>query len=245
MLEKRKSLKILSSLLGLVLVAWPLLASANAFLLDKRAFPVLNAGGLIGTSFRICQPNLVLTAAHVVHGYTPADVSILISLSPAIPMTPVRIEKHPQADVAALFFDEAEMERAGLECFRLGVPSKDYPGASDYSMGEDTRSYGFPQLEIPTRPRTMKGHIQSHFLADGKGYEPYRYWAYELAFPSFPGLSGAPVCREESLNDVIAIVTASTRHARSNAQAYWAIGVALPALAEWLESLAPPAPPTE
>ena len=87
--------------------------------------------------------------------------------------------------------------------------------------------------EKPILPRMMKGHIQSK--RQHKGYA-----AYELAFPAFPGFSGSPVFRDHNRNVVVAIVTSSTTYAhpgeRMLPRADWALGAALPPLAEWLGS---------
>ena len=129
--------------------------------LNKRVFMLGDTSGLMGTGFRICEPNLVLTAAHVIDGRSPAEVSVVaIYSSPAKIFSPTRIERHPEADVAALFLNEEEVAQAELGCFNLGVPSNDYPGFSDYPLGKDILAYGFPAIEKPIRPRTMKGHKQ-------------------------------------------------------------------------------------
>ena len=229
--------------LGILVLATLLVASvatgekmAGSISLAKRVFMLFDVNGPLGTGFRICRPNLVLTAAHVINEHSPAEVRVVSTyFSPAKIFTPTRIERHPKADVAALFLDEEEAAQAALECFDLGVPSSDYPGFSDYPLAEDVLAYGFPVIadEKPIPPRMMKGHIQSKRQYEG-------YAAYELAFPAFPGLSGSPVFRDHNRNVVVAIVTTSTTYAhretRMRPRADWALGAALPPLAEWLGS---------
>ena len=152
-------------------------------------------------------------------------------------MVPTRIAKHPEADVAALFLNEAET--AALECFNLGMPPSHQHGY--YLMGEEIVSYGFALIkDQPFRGRLMKGHIQSHFWAESKEYGGYKHDAYELSFPSFGGMSGSPVMRHQERRSVIAIVTANLPYqdVRRETRADWAISVALPPLAAWLDSLA-------
>ena len=206
----------------------------DSIALSKRVFMLFDTSGPIGTGFRICKPDLVLTAAHVID--RRAEVRVVSTyFSPAKIFAPTRIEKHAEADVAALFLNEEEVAQAELGCFDLGVPSYDYPGYSDYPLGEDVLAYGFPKIvEKPIPSRMMKGHIQSKRKYEG-------YDAYELAFPAFGGLSGSPVFRDWSRNSVIAMVTTSTTYAypeeRMKPRADWSIGVALHPLADWLKSL--------
>ena len=219
----------------------------NIINLTQRVFGIADEKQQpLGTGFRICRPSLVLTATHVIENRRPAEVRVVATnSSPVQFLSPTRIERHPQADVAALFLDE--QEQAGLECFALGVPSNDYPGFSDYPLGEDILAYGFPLLESPISARMMKGHIQQ-YKRNYKGYD-----AYELAFPAFGGLSGSPVFLDKERNVVIGVVTTSTTYYSEKRpqtpeqeekphtiRADWAIGAALHPLAGWLESLSAP-----
>ena len=217
-------------------------AQPDSLNLGTHVFPIVNGKGqVLGTAFRICRPNVVLTATHVIEGNNFADLYVSVpSLEGRTSLTPTRIVKHLEADVAAMFFKEADT--AELECFNLGVLSNDRPDFTKYPIGEDISSFGFPKLKNPTGPRMMKGHIQAHFQAEGESYGGYRYAAYELAFPAFSGMSGSPVLREQNRHTVIGVVTASTTYAslgdRMNTRADWAVGAALPPLTEWLEVLA-------
>ena len=209
----------------------------NLIPLNKRVFPLVNVKGqTLGTAFRICKPNVVLTAAHVVHNRSLTAVFILDLSSQATSFAPTRIEKHPEADVAALFLNETDT--ANLGCFNLGVPPSEQKGL--YLLAEEILSYGYPVAQRPLRQRLMKGHIQSHFQAEGNEYADYRYAAYELSFPSFGGMSGSPVFLHHERNSVISIVTANLRYKDKyrGTRADWAISVALPPLAEWLNGLA-------
>ena len=213
----------------------------QTFNLGNRVFLVGHGPNLLGTGFRICKPDVVLTAAHVIEGVNRAELRVIVlntGLQRQKILTPIQIEKHEKADVAALFLKETDT--AGLQCFNLGVPSSDYPGLEGYLLAEEIWSYGFPLVQEPFRRRMMKGHIQSRFWAEGRGYGDYQYAAYELSFPSFGGMSGSPVFRHAEMSSVIAVLTANlpyedkTRGTRAD----WAISVALPPLAEWLAGLA-------
>ena len=210
----------------------------NSWAATERIFLLREGPKQIGTGFRICKPNLILTAAHVVGELRPEEVGVHVrALSRETILIPTDIKKHPQADVAALFIKEADT--AGLGCFNLAVPASAYSGFPHYLLATEILSFGFPAIE-PARQRLMKGHIVSGFLGEGEDYGGYRYLAYELSFPSFSGMSGSPVFLHRNRESVIAVVTANLPYQdkRISARADWAISVALPPLAEWLESLA-------
>ena len=105
--------------LGILVLATLLVASVatgekmtGSISLAKRVFMLFDVNGPLGTGFRICRPNLVLTAAHVINEHSPAEVRVVSTyFSPAKIFTPTRIERHPKADVAALFLDEKEAQR--------------------------------------------------------------------------------------------------------------------------------------
>lgn len=242
--------KALGILVVFILVLGPVVAYSdpmpNAIHLNKRAFMVFGTEGPLGTAFRICQPNVVLTAAHVVGERRAAEVAVVSTFfAPLKIFTPVRIERHPQADIAALFLNGEAVAQAGLECFELGVPENDYPGFSDYPLGTDVLAYGFPKMtRKPIPPRMMKGHIQSKYQHDGTD-------AYELAFPAFGGLSGSPVILDHNRRVVIALVTnhfsyttytpskespAPAESMKMERRADWALGAVLHPFAEWLAS---------
>lgn len=239
---KAALLTVLLSIGGLAWTVSPV-SGTEDITLSKRVFLLFDMNELrpLGTAFRICSPSLILTAAHVIDGYSSAEEVGVISThsSPVRLFSLTRIEKHPAADVAALFIDEEKATQAELECFNLGIPSNDYTGYSDYPLAETILAYGFPILpaipgEEPPGPRMMKGHIQSKRQYGG-------YTAYELAFPAFNGMSGSPVFRDAVRNTVVGIVTASVSYFssqdRTRPRSDWALGAALPPLTEWIRSL--------
>ena len=95
----------------------------------------------------------------------------------------------------------------------------------------------------------MKGHIQRVFDRLPLGDSAYEYKAYELAFPAFPGQSGAPVILDnfrvsEPRNYAAGVVTESVSYssahgdsAEATAAGYWAIGASLDAIGDWLRQL--------
>ena len=77
----------------------------------------------------------------------------------------------------------------------------------------------------------------------------YAYKAYELAFPAFPGQSGAPVILDNLRVPnprlyAAAVVTESVSYssgqgepAEATALGHWAVGAALDAIGDWLRDL--------
>ena len=77
----------------------------------------------------------------------------------------------------------------------------------------------------------------------------YAYKAYELAFPAFPGQSGAPVILDhlrvpEPRQYAVGVVTDSVSYssvqggaAEATAMGHWAVGAALDAIGDWLREL--------
>ena len=87
----------------------------------------------------------------------------------------------------------------------------------------------------------MKGHIQAIYEHTSAG-AAYGYKAYELSFPAFPGLSGAPVFRHLNKRDLaIGIVTDRISYFAEQGQhetkAYLALAAALHPIADWIESI--------
>ena len=216
--------------------------SENNISLSKRTFMLFSVDPTvpIGTCFGIRKQSLVLTAEHVVSDRSHSSLIVVCTGHSSLTHCPVRrVERHPDADVAALIIDKNE----ALEHFDIGIPSDVYKGYQDYPLAEDVLAYGFPMLgtEKPIRSRMMKGHIQAHYVyTDAE--ERYRYRAYELAFPAFPGMSGSPVFQDfHNRNAAIAIVTDSISYSSETGnevtRSDWAIGAALHPLSDWLESL--------
>ena len=215
-------------------------------ILPKRTFMLFSdphgpALPPIGTAFGYAKPGLLLTADHVVENHPPQDLFIICTYYSPLYMASVqRIERHPEADVAALFIGEEAAER--LEHFEIGRPSDLYPGYTEYPLAQDVLAYGFPMLgnETPIPPRMMKGHIQAQYEYTSSPH--YRYHAYELAFPAFPKLSGSPVfCDSANRGSAIAVVTSSIGYSSQVGEdvtrADWAVGASLLPLIDWIQSL--------
>ena len=197
----------------------------------------------IGTAFGVLRPGLVLTANHVVRGIDVGSLLVVCThYSKFVRCFVDRVESHPEADVAALFVGRV-LNPNPLEHFSIGLPSEVYPQYNDFPLAEDILAFGFPMVgnERPINPRMMKGHIQAryeHKSPDGR----YRYSAYELSFPAFPGLSGAPVFRDWNKRDAaIGIVTDRisyfTEQGDHETKAYLALAAALHPIADWIKSL--------
>lgn len=217
-------------------------ANKENIILAKHVFLLFNIDGpsdsttcpVVGTGFGIARPGIVLTAAHVVKG-VPRNLLQVVSAfyNPALSFEVDEIVNHPDADIAALVIRGGE----SLEYFELGEPPS---GHNDIPLAEDVLSYGFPILagERPIWPRMMKGHIQRHYQHVD---EEYRYSAYELGFPAFPGQSGSPIFLDKGRNIVVGMVTNSVSYGSecgdSAVNVSWATGIALIPLADWIRSL--------
>ena len=86
----------------------------------------------------------------------------------------------------------------------------------------------------------MKGHIQAKYE---HANAMYRYGAYELSFPAFPGLSGSPVFCDwhNRASAAIGVVTDrisySTEQNNQETKAYLAVAATLHLMIDWIESL--------
>lgn len=196
----------------------------------------------IGTAFGVLRPGLVLTADHVVREVNARSLLVLCTHYRRVECFIDSVESHPEADVAALFLGRMPNPKP-LEHFSIGLPAEVYPGYNDFPLAEDVLAYGFPMVgvEKPINPRMMKGHIQSkyeHASSDGR----YRYSAYELSLPAFPGLSGAPVFsdwnnRQAAIGIVTDRISYFTEQGGHETKAYLTLAAALHPLADWIESL--------
>lgn len=159
----------------------------------------------LGTCFAFRSAITVITAAHVVREEGR-------SYRVFFPRTNVFYEVsevvlHPEADIALLRL--APMEVPGVE-----FPEEAFwDGVSNYSLGEDLMSFGFPSdgpsedaANTPT-PRLFKGHIQRIF--NYNAHEQWSYLAAELSIPAPGGLSGAPLFRLGAQEMVVGLVTAN------------------------------------
>ena len=199
-------------------------------------------GPPIGTGFGAVKRGLVITADHVVQGVDIRSLMVVCTYySPIECFLVDKMERHPTADVTALFLRKGSNLDL-LEHFSIGHPSDVYDGYDDFPLAEDILAYGFPMVgaEKPVRPRMMKGHIQAKYEHTSA---KYRYGAYELSFPAFPGLSGSPVfCDWHNRgNAAIGVVTDrisySTEQNNQETKAYLAVAATLHRMTDWIESL--------
>ena len=161
----------------------------------------------------------------------------VVSVGPVVNTWPVsEIRRHSTCDVAAFHVDHAEPEQ-DFDCFLRGEPANGY---SDFPLGEDVFSVGYPLLadEKPVRVRMMQGHVQARYPYRAA---PYEYEALELPFPAFPGQSGSPVVRDWARQEAIGVVTESVRYStelgEDRTEAHWTIASSLAPIGDWLDSL--------
>ena len=182
----------------------PLLAVGIVLVADRAGVAVFS-----GSCFGFRRESTALTAAHC----CPVDASETQVLFPGLSPTPrpvVRIERHPTADVAALYFDGSE-----------AVPDvDDYPEhafwdhVANLGLGEEFEAYGFPtdgpapdsSATAPTA-RMFRGHYQ-RFL-EYPDHHGAHYLAGEMSIPAPAGLSGAPLFRPGAFQMVTGLVTAN------------------------------------
>ena len=194
-----------------------------------------------GTGFAVLKPNIVITAAHVVEAHLPDLPQVVDTSQDQLRLLEVEtVVRHPHADVAALI-----VKNDNEGCFRVAEFNK------EYYLGDEILSCGFPMigLEQPIPRRVMKGHIQMVFDRQRRADSDYAYKAYELAFPAFPGQSGAPVILDhlrvpEPRQYAVGVVTDSVSYssvqggaAEATAMGHWAVGAALDAIGDWLREL--------
>ena len=190
----------------------------------------------IGTCIGVTKPGLLLTAQHTLEG-TPESHVRAISVEQQPHAWRIQgVAHHPEADVSALYVHQGSTPLGYFGMFptNLGI------SYTEFALGDDVASFGYPLLanEQPINPRLMKAHIQSCYPYRS---HPYRYEAYELAFPVFPGQSGSPVFRDSHRDTVVGIVTEGVRYSSAvgdeRTEACWTIAAALTPLADWIDSL--------
>ena len=122
----------------------------NSISMTKRVFMLFSvpqqAGGPIGTGFCVDRPDIILTADHVVGDTDPSDLlAVCTFYSPLAHIYIKSVERHPEADVAALVVEGVRGDQE-LENFVLGSPSSAYRSFDEYPLGEDVLAYGFPMM---------------------------------------------------------------------------------------------------
>ncbi len=153
---------------------------------------------LAGTAFALSAPDVVLTAAHCLHGFPAERVGYAHPRGGIIRAT--SIDTHPSADIAILRVPADDARLTGFWGF-----------VGNYGLGEEFMTYGFPYDDIGgglkrLLPRMFIGHYQ-RFL--GYTHGPWRYYAGEMSVPSPLGLSGAPIFRPGAEQMLTGIVTAN------------------------------------
>ena len=211
-------------------------------MIQQWTFMVFTPQGVpAGTGFAVLRPNIVLTAAHVVEAHLPDLPQVVDTSQDQLRFLEVEtVVRHPRADVAALI-----VRHRNEVCFRVAELNR------DYYLGDEIVSCGFPMIgvEQPIPLRVMKGHVQMVFDSQRRADSDYAYKAYELAFPAFPGQSGAPVVLDnlrvaEPRLYAVGIVTDSVSYssvqgdvAEATAMGHWAVGAALDEIGDWLQEL--------
>ena len=87
----------------------------------------------------------------------------------------------------------------------------------------------------------MRGHIQCVLTRTKRHYS---YCAFELSFPAFHKLSGAPVYIQRDREYVIGVITDSTSHGSlqgaEHTYASWSLAASLTPLVNWLYEVTEP-----
>ena len=224
-------------------------APSHSLRLNRRVFMVFSVSiakpdttdlrvAPIGTAFGVHRPGIAITAAHVVSDRQQIQL-VSTSFNPLRHLRVLDVVLHEHADVAILRFEPSD----NLEWSVLGHPDEGY---NDFPLGEDVIAYGFPWvgMEKPIPGRLMGGHIQCILMRETG---PYRYTAYELSFPAFHNLSGAPVYRDRRRHQVIGVITDSTSYGSTAGEehiyASWSLAAALLPLRPWIEEVVGPGEP--
>lgn len=206
--------------------------------------------GWTGSCFAFRQPHIALTAAHCV---PEADEVWLHYPGRDQRRRSVRIERHPDADVA-IVFTEPDLDDDG-EGYH---PSTFWNHVGNWSMGEEFYAYGFPteggfaEANVPT-PRLFTGNYQRFLRWTTPGSESKGYLAGEMSVPAPGGLSGGPVFRHGAPQMLTGLVTSnletySVLHSIDEVQAdgvqyreesrrviQYGLAAMLSELAEWLD----------
>jgi hypothetical protein len=153
---------------------------------------------LAGTAFALTTPDILVTAAHCVHGFPAERVGYPVG-NRVIRATSIDI--HPSADIAIVRVGADDAHLTGFWGF-----------VGNYGLGEDFMTYGFPYEEIAggikrLLPRLFLGHYQRFF---DYVHGPWKYYAGEMSVPAPLGLSGAPIFRPGAEQMLTGIVTANS-----------------------------------
>lgn len=168
-----------------------------------------------GTCVAFRSSHVALTAAHCV----PEDERDLwLAFPGTVDASPVvRVEKHPKADVAALFMAPHARRQVTITGVEEEVVSSRrethlWNLADDFTVGEELVAFGFPVegpwvgSELPVA-RVFRGYFQRFFLFRSPG--GFTYLAGEMSIPAPGGLSGGPVFRPSEPGLLAGIVTSN------------------------------------
>jgi S1-C subfamily serine protease len=152
-----------------------------------------------GTGFCFRAPEFILTAAHCIGDAVIGQIGIL-NFSDRKIIRAIDILKHNKADIVIMRLSSNES--------RL-IPFWNF--VSNYSLGEQFYTYGFPYEDQSTgermiTPRLFTGIFQRFF---DYSHGPWNYLATELNIPAPMGLSGGPLFRPGAPQMLTGMVTAN------------------------------------
>ncbi|GAA2778236.1 S1 family peptidase [Mycolicibacterium pallens] len=182
-----------------------------------------------GSCFLFRSDIMALTAAHCLpDSIEPEAISVFFPRLGRT-MTAQRVERHPKADIAALFFDGEDARTSS------GFPTTAFwDGVVETRIGADFFAYGYPidgpddaATESPVA-RLVIGYLQRFMnYASPAGYE---FLAGEMNVAAWSGLSGAPLFLSPTM--VLGVVAGSI-------DSQFGTAVMLHGVAEWLNAVSP------
>jgi hypothetical protein len=163
-----------------------------------------NAAAL-GSCFALEKSRCFLTAAHCVANIEPTELSIMALGSGPDGINVTHLRRHPIADLALMSVDLPD--RHDITPIRTGITS---PGLGDSFIGAgfpiDTTFFGNLDWQITTagpKLRLFRGYFQRWSIH--LSHLGYKYYSYELSIGTPAGLSGSPVCTEQSPEDLCVV----------------------------------------
>jgi hypothetical protein len=154
----------------------------------------------LGSCAALGLPTHFVTAAHCVIGRDRRSLAVNHFGIRRNPFSAVRrCSVYESCDVAVL---EAEVERPTWIAPFTKVRGFTYMGEPVTAIGSPVGYLTEGQQESP---RVFRGFVQRPFAYDGR--LGHRYSAYELSFPSPPGLSGAPLFADREPNFLLGVIT--------------------------------------
>jgi len=158
-----------------------------------------------GSCFLYRRDEVALTAAHCIPE-SALNVRLLFPRLDAIPTAVLNVERHPTADLAAVYTNRSELAEPGYPRYAF------WNHVGNYALGEQFFAFGFP-VEGPSpdavgqtpTPRLFIGSFQRYFQYCGLSREGYL--AGEMSIPAPGGLSGGPLFRQGAQQMVTGLVT--------------------------------------